>query len=116
MLEALLGEGEARLVEAVLANPGLGEPNLLAFLRSPTASADTISAVARHPRWGVRPKLRLAALRNRNTPAVWFTLFLPVLGTGEVKGLLSSKGLGARQLAALQEELEKRDGSSRQGR
>jgi len=108
VLEALLADGTPRLVAAVLANPGISEANLLAFFRSPTATAETISAVARHPRWGVRPKLRLAALRNRKTPAVWFTLYLPTLGSAEVKALLGSKGLAPRQLEAVQEELAKR--------
>jgi hypothetical protein len=108
VLEALLVDGTPRLVTAVLTNPGLTEACLLAFLRSPAATAETISAIARHPRWGVRPKLRLAALRNRKTPAVWFTLFLPALGSAEVKALLGSKGLAPRQLEALQEELGRR--------
>jgi hypothetical protein len=108
VLEALLAEGEPRLADAVLCNPALTEPNLLAFLRSPAASAESISALARHPRWGVRPKLRLAALKNRKTPAIWFTLFLPALGTDEVLRLLGSKVLAPRQLEAVQEELAKR--------
>jgi hypothetical protein len=111
VLEALLVEGEPRLVAAVLANPALSESNLLALFRSNGASAETISAVLRHQHWGVRPKLRLAALRNRNTPAIWFTLFLPPLGTVELKALLGSRALAPRQLAAVQEELEKRGGA-----
>jgi hypothetical protein len=107
VLEALLREGEPRLVAAVLAHSALQEANLLAFLRSAAATAETISAVARHPHWGTRPKLRLTALENRQTPPIWFTLFLPSLGTREVEALLS-KGLGARQLEAVQQELGKR--------
>jgi hypothetical protein len=107
VLEALLREGEPRLVAAVLANSALREANLLAFLRSTAATAESISAVARHPHWGTRPKLRLTALENRQTPPIWFTLFLPSLGTREVEALLS-KGLGTRQLEAVQQELGKR--------
>lgn len=108
VLEALLCEGEPRLAAAVLANPGLREPGILAFLKSPKASAETISAVARHPRWGARPGLRLALLRNRKTPPIWFTLFLPSLATRELKGLLCSKGLDPWQLEAVREVLGKR--------
>ena len=108
VLEALLAEGEPRLVAAALANPGLTEASLLAFFRSPAATAETISAVLRDPRWGVRPKLRLAALKNRSTPPVWFTLFLPSLGSAEVNGLLGSKALGSRQMEAVQQERAKR--------
>ena len=107
---------EPRLVAAVLANPALSESNLLALFRSAGASAETISAVLRHQRWGVRPKLRLAALRNLNTPAIWFTLFLPPLASGELRSLLGSRTLAPRQLAALLEELEHRGGGSGSGR
>ena len=113
VLEALLADGEPRLVDAVLANPELSESNLLAFLRSEAATAETISALARHPRWGLHPKLRLAALRNRKTPPVWFTLFLPFLGSAEVSRLLACKGLAPRQLEAVREELEKRNAGTR---
>jgi hypothetical protein len=108
LLEVLLAEGEPRLVGAVLANSGLQESNLLAFFRSPSATAETISAVLRHPGWGVRPKIRLAALRNRNTPPVWFTLFLPSVGSAVLNDLLGSKGLASRQQEAVQDELGKR--------
>ena len=113
VLEALLGEGEPRLAAAALANPGLLETNLLAFLRSPAATDETISALLRHPRWGVRPSIRLAALRNRNTPPIWFVLFLPALGSAELRGLLGSKGIAPRQLEVIREELEKRSRPSR---
>jgi hypothetical protein len=108
VLEALLAEGESRLVAAVLVNPKLTEANLLTFLRSPGATADTISAVLRHPRWGTHPKLRLAALENRKTPAIWFTLILPALSTGEINRLLSAQGYHFRQVEALKEELANR--------
>ena len=113
VLEALLAEGEPRLVDAVLANPALLESSLLALLRSGTVTAETISAVARHPRWGVRPNIRLAALNNRNTPPIWFTLFLPSLGSAELKRLRGSQGLAPRQLEAVLEELEQRGDPSR---
>jgi len=109
VLEALLADGELRLVQAVLANPRLAEGNLLAHLRSPQASAESISAVLRHERWGVRPKIRLAALGNRKTPAIWFTLLLPSMPGAEVRRLAQSKGVGARQLEALREELARRE-------
>lgn len=112
VLEALLVEGEPRTVAAVLANPGLKESGLVAYLNTPAATAETISAVARHPRWGGRPSLRLAMLRNRKTPPIWFTLFLPSLATREIKALPGSQRLGARQLEAVQGELERRVATS----
>lgn len=108
ILEALLKNGEPRLVEAVLANPKLKESGVHAFLTAPGATAETISAVARHPRWGGRPNLRFAMLRNPKTPAIWFTLFLPGLPDAELRALRSSKSLPPRQLEAVREECDRR--------
>lgn len=108
ILAALLNEGEPRLVDAVLANPRLKESGMLAFLKSPAARAETISQVARHPLWGARPNLRLAILRHRATPLVWFTLFLPALGTRDLKSLSSAPGLTHEQLAEVRRELARR--------
>jgi hypothetical protein len=112
VLEALLKTGEPRLAEVVLANPKLKEAGVLAFLNSATATAETISAVGRHQRWGGRPNLRFAMLRNRKTPRIWFTLFLPGLPSSQVKDLMMSKQLTAEQLQEVREELQKRSQSS----
>jgi hypothetical protein len=108
ILEALIREGKPQLLEAILANPKLKEPAIFAFLNSPAATADTISLVARHPRWGQRPNLRLAMLKNRKTPLVWFVLFLPTLKKADLDALTISKALTQEQLAEVREELQKR--------
>ncbi|HJV67444.1 MAG TPA: hypothetical protein VJ550_17035 [Geomonas sp.] len=108
ILEALLKTGEPRLVEAVLANPKLKESGVHAFLTAPAATAETISTVARHPRWGSRPNLRFTMLRNPKTPAVWFALFLPELPDADLRALRSSTSLTKRQLEAVREECDRR--------
>jgi hypothetical protein len=108
ILEGLLKGSEPRLVEAVLANPKLKEPGVLSFLRSPAATAETISIVARDPRWGGRANVRFALLRNRNTPLVWFTLLLPRIAVADLKALAGSPALTAEQRAEVRQELERR--------
>ena len=110
ILEALLKGGEPPLVEAVLASPKLKESGVLSFLRSPTATAETISAVARDPRWGGRGNVRFALLRNRKTPLVWFTLFLPRITLADLKGLAASPALTEEQRAEVRQELARRKG------
>lgn len=111
ILEALLKQGGSpQLLDAVLANPKLKESGVLAFLNSPAATAETISQVARHPRWGARRNLRFAMLRNRNTPRIWFTLFLPALATADLAALTGSRILSAEQMAEVRSEWEKRQG------
>ncbi len=75
----LLKEGTGQLVEICLGNPHLKEAAVFQFLRGGTARAETISMIARHERWKQRPNIRLTILKNRKTPEIWFTLWLPKL-------------------------------------
>ena len=104
----ILKEGEARLVEICLSSPRLREVAILQFINGAKASPETISMIARHPKWKSRPNLRIAILKNRRTPAIWFTLFLPQLRTADVRNLLVSRRLNPAQKKLVQDELKKR--------
>ena len=106
--EALIRDGDSRLMEACLSSPHLKESAVFKFLSGANATAETISMVARHPRWKGRVSLQLAILKNQKTPAVWFTLFLPRLGLTDVKGLLGSQRLTPAQKKLVVEELRRR--------
>jgi hypothetical protein len=104
----LLKEGDTRLVEICLNSPRLQEVAILQFINGANASAETISMIARHSKWKSRPNLRLAILKNRRTPAIWFTLFLPQMRTPDVRNLLVSRRLNPAQKKLVQDELKKR--------
>lgn len=104
----ILKEGETRLVEICLNSPRLREVSILQFINGASSSAETISMVARHPKWKLRPNLRMAILKNRRTPQIWFTLFLPQLRTPDIRNLLVSKRLNPAQKKLVQDELKKR--------
>jgi hypothetical protein len=104
----ILKEGAQPLVDICLASPHLREVAILQFLNGPTATAETISMVARHPRWHMRPNLRLAILKNRRTPDLWFSQFLPGMRTPDVRNLLASKRLNPGQKRLVEEELQRR--------
>lgn len=104
----ILKEGHGRLVEICLNSPRIREVSILQFINSATSKAETISMVARHPKWKLRPNLRLAILKNRRTPPIWFTLFLPQLRTPDVRNLLTSRRLNPSQKRLVQDELKKR--------
>jgi hypothetical protein len=108
VVEALLQEGNPHLMDACLDNPRIRESALFRFLNGPTASAETISSIARHPRWKSRPNLKMAILKNGRTPQIWFTVFLPTLPLVEVKNLRVSGRLGAAQKQCVEEELKRR--------
>ncbi len=107
VVEALIKEGDPRLMEACLANPHLKEAAIFQYLNSSNTTADGISAVARHPRWKGRVNLQLAILKNPKTPAVWYTLFLPHLTVGDLKSLIASKRITQAQKKLVEEELRR---------
>ena len=104
----ILKGGESRLVEICLNSPRLREVSILQFINGAHSSAETISIIARHPKWKLRPNLKLAILKNRKTPPIWFTLFLPQLRTPEVRNLLLSRNLNPAQKNLVNNELKKR--------
>jgi hypothetical protein len=108
LLGELLRSGEPQVFTICLDSPRLKEISVLQFLSSTRATAETISAIARHPRWKSRPNLRLTILRHPQTPAIWFTLFLPQLHRTELQTLASSNRLTTQQKALVQSELHKR--------
>lgn len=104
----LLKEGDARTIEACLNSPRLKEAAVFQFLNGPNSTATTISIVARHSRWQQRPNLRMAILKNRQTPHIWFTLWLPKLPIAAINQLLSGRRLSLPQKNLVQAELKRR--------
>lgn len=104
----LLKEGDARTMKACLNSPRLKEAAVFQFLNGSTATATTISMVARHSRWSQRPNLRLAILKNRHTPQIWFTLWLPHLPIATINQLLAGRRLSLTHKNLVQAELKRR--------
>jgi hypothetical protein len=108
VLAELLKDGHGALLEACLNSPRLKEAAIFRFLNSSKASAETISMVARHSRWQQRPNLRLAILKNRQTPPIWFTLWLPKLPTSILRQLIAGRQLNHDQKKLVTEQLRQR--------
>lgn len=106
----LLKEGTPQILEACLTSPRLKEVAIFQFLNSAKATAESISNIARHPRWKDRPNLRLAILRNPKTPTIWHTLSLGKLSRTDLRGLLQSKRLNSEQTRQVETELARRGG------
>lgn len=104
----LLKEGLVPLMQPCLDNPRLREMAIAQFLRGGAANAETISIIARHPRWQARPTLRTAILKNPRTPRIWFTLWLPHMRGPEVGQLHASGKLTQAQKQWVGEELRRR--------
>ena len=105
---AIMKEGDPRTLDACLNNPRLKEAAVYQFVSGAQATASTISMVARHSRWQQRPNLRLAILKNRQTPEIWYTLWLPKLSIGILNQLLATRRLSHVQKKLIQRELQRR--------
>jgi len=112
ILEALVRQGEPQVLAAALDNPHLKEVAILTFLRSGRPTAATISQIARHNRWGKRHSLRLAILKHRLTPVIWYTLWLPGLKSFELDNLRSCRQLGRQQRELLETSWRRRKGKT----
>lgn len=108
VLDALMKEGDVRVVEACLGNPRLKEASVFQLVSSSRTLAEAIAAVARHPRWGNRPNLKTAMLRNPSTPASLFTTLLAAAPTMELRNLSVSGRLGQERRRLIGEELRRR--------
>lgn len=106
----LLKQATPQVFALCLDSPRLQEAAIFQFLNSAKATAETISMIARHPRWKDRPNLRLAILRNAKTPSIWYTLALGKLSKTELRGLLQSKRLNPEQTRQVETELHRRGG------
>lgn len=107
VLEALVKEGDPQILGICLDNPHLKESSLFQLIKSSRTSPETLSLIARHPRWQGRPNLKLAILGNSRTPAIWFMQFLPSLTTAELKRLAATS-LNAGQQKEIRCELKRR--------
>ena len=106
----LMKEGHPQLFEACLGSPRLREVAIYQFLRGATASAETISMVARNKRWNQRPNLRLAILKNLKTPEIWLTLWLPKIQNHILKQLSAAYRTNPKRKRLIEIELKKRGG------
>ncbi|TYP00018.1 hypothetical protein EDC39_101178 [Geothermobacter ehrlichii] len=108
ILAELVKEGHPQIVGPCLDNPRLKEVALLQFLRTGAATAETISQIARHPRWQHRPNLKMAILKHPRTPMVWYVCWLPALKGTQLKELLHSRNIPAEKRQRIRDLLNRR--------
>jgi len=69
MLVALRKDPEPRVLSALLENRFATEPDVVQMAANQGAPRQTLEAIAAHPRWGLRPGVRSALMRNPSLPA-----------------------------------------------
>ena len=68
VIERLLGDPDPAVIENLLNNPRITELEVVRMAaRSPVREA-VLTAIARHPRWGIRHRVRVTLAHNPGTP------------------------------------------------
>ena len=89
-LVALRTDPDPRVLSAVLDNRFATEPDVV--VAAVGGVADVLELIARHPRWGVRPAVRSAVLRNPALPPALALGLLARASEEDLKGLRDSPG------------------------
>jgi hypothetical protein len=92
---ALLLDPEPRVVQMALENPRLTEAMVRQALLRPELGGGLVRAVCEHPKWSQRREIRLALLRNEQTPIERALEFARSLPPTQVQEVLRSSRLPA---------------------
>lgn len=109
---ALLLDKEAPVWQAALENPRLTESALMKALQRSCATPAFVEAVSHHPKWSVRPEIRLALLRNAHTPRARALEFARRLPPAQLRDILHTSRLPEQIKGYLRKNAEDR-GSGR---
>jgi hypothetical protein len=98
-------EKEPRVIEAALANPHFTELQLVKAIMHPKAPAALVAAVCEHANWSQRIEVRVALLRNENTPVARALEFARTLPPSWVRDVLNTSKMREDWKAALVRDL-----------
>lgn len=105
---ALLLDRELRVWQTALENPRLTEPSVVKALLSPGALPAFVKALCHHPKWSLRPEIRMALLRNEYTPLARALEFARRLPPAQLRDILHSSRLPGIIKSYLRKDLETR--------
>jgi hypothetical protein len=87
LIPRFMEESHLQVLEAVLWNPRATSSDVLATVHRPTSRAPVLEAIGRHPRWSSRSDIRLALMRNAQTPVSVSLSFLTSMRPDEIRGI-----------------------------
>ncbi len=106
---ALLAEGHAQVLSAVLDNPGLTEAQVLKALSRERLPVGVIKAVAQHRKWSHTYNVRLALVRHPSSTLSTILAYLPELTVSDLRELAApgivSENLRKYLLAEIQQRV-----------
>jgi hypothetical protein len=108
LVGALLQDGSPELLPTVLDSPHLSEGHVLKALARIALPARVVAAIADHGRWSNVYSVRLALVRNPQTPLVRVLSFLPGVSTTDLRFLKQSHSVPVKVQPYIQRELSSR--------
>lgn len=108
IMGALLTDGSAEVLPAVLDSPLLNEGHVLKILSRVALSPRIVAAIAEHGRWSHVNSVRLALLRNPQAPLARVLSFLPTLSTLDLQVLSKSTSVPSHLQSHIRHELSNR--------
>jgi hypothetical protein len=86
-LDVLMRDQHPMVVRALLDTPRLTEDNVVRMAARRPGRPDALLEIARHPRWILRPRVRLALVCNPSTPSSVALPLVPLLRQPELEQL-----------------------------
>ncbi len=105
---AILAEGHAQAIKLALANAFLTEAQVLKVLAKAGVPERAVAAIAQHPKWSCQYNVRVALVRNAQTPGAAVLAFLPQLTLGDLKQISKLEGLAAHLKKHMRDEMARR--------
>jgi hypothetical protein len=103
---ALLLDKETRVWQTALENSRLSETAIARALLKTGATRPFVETVCHHPKWSLRPEIRIALLRNEKTPLSRAIEFARRLPPAQLRDILHASRLPEKIKNALRRELE----------
>ncbi len=104
----LLLDPQPRVVRAALENPRLTEAHVVRALMRENSLAAFVHAVCDHPKWSLRQDVRVALVRNEDTPLARAREFASTLPAELVREVLNASRMADNVKSHLQREIENR--------
>lgn len=105
---ALLQDPERRVIEAALENPYLTEVWIVKALMNDEAPQAFVESVCRHQKWSLRQEIRVALLKNENTPMARAVAFAEQMSTHTLREVLRTSRLAENVKNYLSQLVEQR--------
>jgi hypothetical protein len=103
---ALLLDKETRVWQTALENSRLSETAIARALLKTGATRPFVETVCHHPKWSLRPEIRIALLRNEKTPLSRALEFARRLPAAQLRDILHASRLPEKIKNSLRKELE----------